>query len=157
MTRKLHAAAVWSAGHGRHASDARDLDTFPADRRAGVRSPAAAVTAPVRATASRAGPGFNPIPQRRFPANHALPARWQELVMHKLSAEFQETLILVLFGCGAAVLGGEFAGQPGIAVAFGLAIVAGACSLGRFSGLRVLPDRHPGAGRAGFMNVMSWG
>ena len=46
--------------------------------------------------------------------------------MQKLSAEFLGALILVLVGCGAAVLGGEHVGQLGIAIAFGLAIVAGA-------------------------------
>jgi len=54
--------------------------------------------------------------------------------MYKLSAEFLGTLILVLFGCGAAVLGGESVDQLGIAIAFGLAIVAGAYSLGPLSG-----------------------
>ena len=44
--------------------------------------------------------------------------------MARYLAEFLGTLILVLFGCGAAVLGGEQVGQLGIALAFGLAIVA---------------------------------
>jgi aquaporin Z len=74
------------------------------------------------------------MPGGGIPADGALPARWQELVMYKLSAEFLGTLILVLFGCGAAVLGGESVGQLGIAIAFGLAIVAGAYSLGPTSG-----------------------
>ena len=49
--------------------------------------------------------------------------------MQKLSAEFLGTLILVLVGCGAAVLGGDHVAQLGIAIAFGLAIVAGAYAL----------------------------
>ena len=44
--------------------------------------------------------------------------------MAKALAEFLGTLILVLFGCGAAVLGGEHIGQTGIALSFGFAIVA---------------------------------
>ena len=38
--------------------------------------------------------------------------------MQKFVAEFIGTLTLVLFGCGAAVLGGEHVGQLGIALAF---------------------------------------
>jgi aquaporin Z len=45
--------------------------------------------------------------------------------MTKFLAEFVGTFTLVLFGCGAAVLGGENVGQLGIALAFGFAIVAG--------------------------------
>ena len=42
----------------------------------------------------------------------------------KLIAEALGTLILVLFGCGAAVIAGPAIGFTGIALAFGLAIVA---------------------------------
>jgi len=44
--------------------------------------------------------------------------------MKKMIAEFIGTFALVLFGCGAAVLAGAEIGQLGIALAFGLAIVA---------------------------------
>lgn len=59
--------------------------------------------------------------------------------MHKLAAEFIGTLTLVLFGCGAAVLGGEHVGQLGIALAFGFAIVAMAYGIGPISGCHVNP------------------
>lgn len=42
----------------------------------------------------------------------------------RFAAELFGTLVLVFFGCGAAVLGGfEIIGQLGIALAFGLAII----------------------------------
>src|SRR5881275_739518 len=59
--------------------------------------------------------------------------------MAKALAEFLGTLILVLFGCGAAVLGGEHVGQLGISLAFGFAIVALAYGLGPISGGHVNP------------------
>ena len=59
--------------------------------------------------------------------------------MSKFIAEFIGTLILVLFGCGAAVLGGDQVGQLGIALSFGFAIVALAYGLGPISGGHVNP------------------
>ena len=59
--------------------------------------------------------------------------------MARYLAEFFGTLILVLFGCGAVVLGGEHVGQLGIALAFGFAIVALAYGLGPISGGHVNP------------------
>ena len=59
--------------------------------------------------------------------------------MEKFAAEFVGTLTLVLFGCGAAVLGGEHIGQLGIALAFGFAIVAMAYGIGPISGCHVNP------------------
>ena len=50
----------------------------------------------------------------------------------KLIAEALGTLILVLFGCGAAVLMWAQIGMLGIALAFGLAIVAAAYGLAPF-------------------------
>ena len=51
--------------------------------------------------------------------------------MKKLLAEFIGTLVLVLFGCGSAVLGGfDHVGQLGIALAFGFAIVGLAYGIG---------------------------
>ena len=59
--------------------------------------------------------------------------------MSKFIAEFIGTLTLVLFGCGAAVLGGDHVGQLGIALAFGFAIVAMAYGIGPVSGCHVNP------------------
>ncbi len=59
--------------------------------------------------------------------------------MNKFIAEFIGTLVLVLFGCGAAVLGGDHVGQLGIALAFGFAIVAMAYGIGPVSGCHVNP------------------
>ncbi|EUJ45658.1 MIP family channel protein [Listeria riparia] len=59
----------------------------------------------------------------------------------KLFAEFIGTFVLVLFGTGTAVLGGgiEGIGTLGIAMAFGLSIVAMAYSIGTISGCHVNP------------------
>jgi aquaporin Z len=73
--------------------------------------------------------------------------------MNKLIAEFIGTLTLVLFGCGAAVLGGEHVGQLGIALAFGFAIVAMAYGIGPISGCHVNPAVSLGAFVAGRMNA----
>ncbi len=59
--------------------------------------------------------------------------------MSRFIAEFIGTLALVLFGCGAAVLGGDHVGQLGIALAFGFAIVAMAYGIGPVSGCHVNP------------------
>lgn len=69
----------------------------------------------------------------------------------KLTAEFVGTLILVLFGCGAAVLGGEQVGQLGIALAFGFAIVALVYALGPISGGHANPAVSLGVFLAGRM------
>ena len=59
--------------------------------------------------------------------------------MNKLIAEFIGTAVLVLIGCGAAVLGGDAIGQVGISLAFGLAIVAMAYAIGPISGCHINP------------------
>ena len=67
--------------------------------------------------------------------------------MKKYLAEFLGTMILVLFGCGTAVVCGGFTGgmETGflgvvaIALAFGLAIVASAYAIGDISGCHVNP------------------
>jgi aquaporin Z len=59
--------------------------------------------------------------------------------MSRFVAEFLGTLVLVLFGCGAAVLGADHVGQLGIALAFGFAIVAIAYGVGGISGGHVNP------------------
>lgn len=73
--------------------------------------------------------------------------------MQKFVAEFIGTLALVLFGCGAAVLGGEHVGQLGIALAFGFAIVAMAYGIGSISGCHVNPAVSLGAFIAGRMSA----
>ena len=74
--------------------------------------------------------------------------------MKKFIAEFIGTLTLVLFGCGAAVLGGfDHVGQLGIALAFGFAIVAMAYGIGPVSGCHVNPAVSLGAFVAGRMTA----
>jgi aquaporin Z len=73
--------------------------------------------------------------------------------MTKFLAEFVGTFTLVLFGCGAAVLGGENVGQLGIALAFGFAIVAMAYGIGPISGCHVNPAVSLAAFVAGRMNA----
>lgn len=59
--------------------------------------------------------------------------------MKKITAEALGTFILVFFGCGSAVLMGAQIGMHGIALAFGLAIVAAAYGLGAISGAHLNP------------------
>jgi aquaporin Z len=73
--------------------------------------------------------------------------------MAKFCAEFIGTLILVLFGCGAAVLGGDQVGQLGIALAFGFAIVALVYALGPISGGHANPAVSLGMFLAGRMSA----
>ncbi|MDM5156682.1 aquaporin [Bacillus sp. DX1.1] len=62
-------------------------------------------------------------------------------MLKKAISEFIGTFVLVLFGTGTAVLGGgiEGIGILGIAMAFGLSIVAMAYSIGTISGCHVNP------------------
>lgn len=71
----------------------------------------------------------------------------------KMTAEFIGTFILVLFGCGAAVLMGDKIGMHGIAMAFGLAIVAAAYGLGAISGAHLNPAVTLGMVTAGRMSA----
>jgi aquaporin Z len=71
----------------------------------------------------------------------------------KLTAEVIGTFILVLFGCGAAVIGGGAIGFTGISLAFGLAIVAAAYGLGAISGAHLNPAVSFGMVAAGRMTI----
>ena len=53
---------------------------------------------------------------------------------HRLAAEFLGTFVLVFGGCGAAVLAGEQIGFLGVALAFGLTVLAMAYAVGHISG-----------------------
>ena len=69
----------------------------------------------------------------------------------KMIAEALGTLILVLLGCGSAVLMGNQIGMLGISLAFGLAIVAAAYGLGAVSGAHLNPAVSLGMVAAGRM------
>ncbi len=59
--------------------------------------------------------------------------------MKKYLCEFIGTAVLVLFGCGSAVFAGGGLGNLGIALAFGLSIVAMAYVIGNISGCHINP------------------
>lgn len=59
--------------------------------------------------------------------------------MKKYLCEFIGTAVLVLFGCGSAAIAGGVLGTLGIALAFGLSIVAMAYVIGDISGCHINP------------------
>jgi aquaporin Z len=69
----------------------------------------------------------------------------------KLIAEVIGTFILVFFGVGTAVLAGSIVGHHGIAMAFGLSIVAAAYGIGAISGAHLNPAVSLGMVTAGRM------
>jgi len=73
--------------------------------------------------------------------------------MQKAIAEFIGTLTLVLLGCGAAIFAGDKIGYLGIALTFGLAIVALAYGIGPISGGHVNPAVSLGALVAGRLSM----
>lgn len=58
---------------------------------------------------------------------------------HKYMAEMIGTLVLVLFGCGSAVLAGDAIGFTGIAFSFGFALLIMVYAIGPISGCHVNP------------------
>jgi len=59
--------------------------------------------------------------------------------MKRYIAELIGTMVLVLFGCGSAAIAGPVLGNLGIAMAFGLSIVAMAYVIGDISGCHINP------------------
>jgi aquaporin Z len=73
--------------------------------------------------------------------------------MKKYLAELVGTFILVLFGCGTAVVAGGKVGIVGIAFAFGFALVGAAYGIGPISGCHINPAVSLGVWTAGRMSV----
>ena len=73
--------------------------------------------------------------------------------MNKQVAEFLGTFTLVLFGCGAAVIGGGDIGLTGISFAFGLALIGMAYAIGPISGCHINPAVSIGMVVAGRMEM----
>ena len=59
--------------------------------------------------------------------------------MKRYISELIGTMVLVLFGCGSAAIAGQYLGNLGIAMAFGLSIVAMAYVIGDISGCHINP------------------
>jgi len=73
--------------------------------------------------------------------------------MKKYLAELVGTFILVLFGCGTAVVAGDKVGVLGIAFAFGLALIGAAYGIGPVSGCHINPAVSLGVWTAGRMTT----
>jgi aquaporin Z len=73
--------------------------------------------------------------------------------MKKYVAELVGTFILVLFGCGTAVVAGDKVGILGIAFAFGFALVGAAYGIGPISGCHINPAVSLGVWTAGRMKT----
>jgi len=73
--------------------------------------------------------------------------------MKKYLAELVGTFILVLFGCGTAVVAGDKVGILGIAFAFGFALIGAAYGIGPISGCHINPAVSLGVFVAGRMAV----
>lgn len=74
-------------------------------------------------------------------------------MVKRFSAELIGTMVLVLFGCGAAVLGPAPFDQLAVSLAFGFAIVAMAYGIGPVSGCHVNPAVSLAAFVAGRMSA----
>jgi aquaporin Z len=73
--------------------------------------------------------------------------------MKKYLAELVGTFILVLLGCGTAVVAGDKVGILGIAFAFGLALIGAAYGIGPISGCHINPAVSLGVFVAGRMTL----
>ena len=73
--------------------------------------------------------------------------------MKKYFAELVGTFILVLFGCGTAVIAGDKVGILGIAIAFGFALIGAAYGIGPISGCHINPAVSLGVWAAGRMKT----
>jgi aquaporin Z len=73
--------------------------------------------------------------------------------MKKYLAELVGTFILVLFGCGTAVVAGDKVGTLGIAFAFGFALIGAAYGIGPISGCHINPAVSLGVWTAGRMKT----
>jgi aquaporin Z len=73
--------------------------------------------------------------------------------MKKYLAEFVGTFILVLFGCGTAVVAGDKVGILGIAFAFGLGLIGAAYGIGPISGCHINPAVSLGVYVSGRMSA----
>jgi aquaporin Z len=73
--------------------------------------------------------------------------------MKKYLAEAIGTFILVLFGCGTAVVAGDKVGIVGIAFAFGFALIAAAYGIGPISGCHINPAVSLGFWSAGRLSL----
>jgi aquaporin Z len=73
--------------------------------------------------------------------------------MKKYLAELVGTFILVLFGCGTAVIAGDKVGILGIAFAFGLSLIGAAYGIGPISGCHINPAVSLGVFTAGRMTL----
>ena len=73
--------------------------------------------------------------------------------MKKYLAELVGTFILVLFGCGTAVVAGDKVGILGIAFAFGLALIGAAYGIGPISGCHINPAVSLGVWAAGRLSL----
>lgn len=73
--------------------------------------------------------------------------------MKKYIAEMIGTMVLVLGGCGTAIFAGGSVGFLGVALAFGLTVVAMAYGIGNISGAHLNPAVSVGVFCAGRMSV----
>ena len=73
--------------------------------------------------------------------------------MKKYLAEMVGTFILVLFGCGSAVVSGDKIGMFGVAFAFGFALIGAAYGIGPISGCHINPAVSLGVWVAGRMKT----
>jgi len=77
--------------------------------------------------------------------------------MKKYLAELIGTFVLVLGGCGTAIFAGGSVGFLGVALAFGLTVVAMAYGIGGISGAHLNPAVSTGVFLAGKMNAKDFG